>query len=133
MPPYVALSVFIAICASYTALNLAIQTTAALGRTRTLWLTGGIFSMGLGIWAMHYIGMLAFYLPVPVDYDLPTVLASLCAAFVASGVVLYIISRPRLSFGSLALGSLLMASGIFAMHYIGMAAMRLPAILHYNL
>lgn len=132
-PALVALSILLAVCASYTALDLAIRTTAALGRTRALWLAGGAISMGTGIWAMHYIGMLSFYLPVPVAYDLPTVLASLLAAFTASGIALYVISRPRLGFGNLVAGSLAMASGICAMHYIGMAAMRLPATLHYNL
>lgn len=129
----VALSVLIAICASYTALNLAIQTTAARGRTRAWWLFGGAFAMGLGIWAMHYVAMLAFYLPVAVAYHLPTVLVSLGAACAASGIALYVISRPHLGWGSLVLGSLLMACGICAMHYIGMAAMRLPATLHYDL
>lgn len=128
----VALSVFVAICASYTALNLAVQTTAARGRARLLWLSGGACSMGMGIWAMHYVAMLAFYLPVSVAYHLPTVLASLLAAFVASGVALYVVSRPHLRVGSLVLGSLLMASGICAMHYTGMAAMRLPATINYN-
>src|SRR6185437_11428651 len=96
----VALSVFVAICASYTALNLAVQTTAARGRARLLWLSGGACSMGMGIWAMHYVAMLAFYLPVSVAYHLPTVLASLLAAFVASGVALYVVSRPHLRVGS---------------------------------
>lgn len=131
-PALVALSILIAICASYTALNLATQTTAAAGRVRAAWLTGGAFSLGLGIWAMHYIGMLAFRLPVPVVYDLPIVLWSLFAACLASGVALYIVSRPRLNINNVIFGSLLMAVGICAMHYLGMAAMRLPASLHYN-
>src|SRR2546422_7166281 len=76
----VVLSVVIAIFASYAALDLAGRTTAASGRTRLAWLVGGATAMGVGIWSMHYIGMLAFSLLVPVLYDWPTVLLSLLAA-----------------------------------------------------
>src|SRR5579863_7855290 len=69
----VALSVAIAILASYTALDLAGRVTAASGWLRQIWLAGGAAAMGFGIWSMHYIGMLAFRLPVPVAYDWPTV------------------------------------------------------------
>ena len=88
--------------------------------------------MGLGIWAMHYIGMLAFSMPIPVLYDLPTVGLSLLAAIIASGIALHILSRPELRWPQQVLGSLTMGSGIAAMHYIGMAAMRMPARIHYN-
>ena len=73
----VALSVFIAIISSYAALDLAGRVTSARGRSRYFWLTGGAIAMGTGIWSMHYIGMLAFHLPLPVQYDWPTVLLSL--------------------------------------------------------
>ena len=75
----VALSVLIAICAAYAALDLGGRTTAAKGQMRSAWLVGGATAMGLGIWSMHYIGMLAFTLPVPVFYDWPTVLISFLA------------------------------------------------------
>src|SRR5271155_3078521 len=88
----VAPSVLIAILASYAALDLAGRVTAARGRARSIWLTGGAGAMGLGIWSMHYIGMLAFSLPVPVLYDWPTVVLSLLAAILASAVALYVAS-----------------------------------------
>ena len=72
----VTLSVFIAILAAGAALDLAGRVTSARGVARRAWLGGGAFAMGTGIWYMHYIGMLAFHLPVPVLYDWPTVLAS---------------------------------------------------------
>ena len=72
----VALSVVIAICASYAALDLAGRVTAARGNSRMAWLVGGATAMGVGIWSMHYIGMLAFSLPIPVFYDWPMVLLS---------------------------------------------------------
>src|ERR1700745_2970341 len=90
----VARSVLIAIVASYAALDLAGRVTAARGRIRLAWLSGGAIAMGLGIWAMHFKGMLAFRLPVPVEYHWPTVLASLLVAVLASAVALYLASRP---------------------------------------
>ena len=89
----VALSVLIAMCASYVALDLAGRTTAATGRARLWWLGGGAVAMGFGIWSMHYIGMAAFHLPVPIFYDLPVVLLSLVAAILAAGVALFLVSR----------------------------------------
>jgi two-component system sensor histidine kinase/response regulator len=131
-PALVALSVVIAAAASYVALDLAGRTTAARGRMRPIWLIGGAASMGLGIWSMHYIGMLAFTLPVEVLYDLPTVLLSLLAAVFASGVALLVVSRPQLGPAGALTGSLAMGGGIAAMHYIGMEAMRLPAMCHWD-
>ncbi len=128
----VALSVLIAICASYAALDLAGRVTAARGRVRLLWLIGGATSMGLGIWSMHYIGMLAFSLPVPVSYDWPTVLLSLFAAILAAAVALYAVSRKFMGQWRAVAGSIVMGAGIAAMHYIGMEAMRSAAMCRYD-
>jgi PAS domain S-box-containing protein len=128
----VALSVSIAIVASYTALDLAGRVTAARGRIRAVWLLGGAIAMGTGIWSMHYIGMLAFILPVPVAYHWPTVLLSLFAAILASAIALYVVSRQRMDAFRAFAGSVLMGAGIASMHYIGMAAMRLPAMCHFD-
>ncbi len=76
-PRLVILSFVAAVMASYTALDLAGRVTASTGRTRMLWLVGGAASMGLGIWSMHFIAMLAFRLPMPMPYHVPTVLLSL--------------------------------------------------------
>jgi len=128
----VALSVLIAIFASYAALDIAGRVTAAVGSTRAVWLLGGAGAMGTGIWSTHYIGMLAFILPIPVAYHWPTVLLSLFAAILASLVALGVVSRQKMgSFRALA-GSVLMGAGIASMHYIGMAAMRLPAECQFN-
>lgn len=130
----VALSVVIAVVASYTALGLSARATAAAakGRVRTLWVSGGAFAMGLGIWSMHYIGMLAWSLPVAVHYHWPTVLLSFFAAVFAAGMALYVVSRPILTPVTSIVGGVLMGIGISAMHYIGMEAMRLPAMCHYS-
>ena len=128
----VALSVVIAVFAAYAALDLAGRVTASQKRARRFWLTGGATSMGLGIWSMHYVGMLAFRMPMKMYYHPPTVLLSLLAAIAASAVALYTVSRKQMSTGQLVVGSLFMGAGIAAMHYIGMAAMRVQARIQYN-
>ena len=128
----VALSVLIAMFASYAALDLASRVTAAGGWTRALWVLGGACAMGTGIWSMHYIGMLAFILPIPVAYHWPTVLLSLFAAILASAIALYVVSRQKMGASQAVAGSVLMGAGIAGMHYIGMAAMRLPAVCQFN-
>ena len=128
----VALSVFIAVLASYAALDLAGRLTSARGAMRHVWLTGGAIAMGTGIWSMHYIGMLAFRLPIPVEYDWATVLVSLVAAILASGVALVVVSRTHMRLAHALVGSLFMGGGIATMHYTGMAAMRLDAICEYS-
>ena len=128
----VALSVLIAILAAFAALDLAGRVTTARGNARRMWLSGGAVAMGIGIWAMHYIGMEAFHLPIPVMYDWPTVLVSLIAAILASGVALYTVSRKTMSRMRRFAGGVFMGVGIAAMHYIGMEAMRLPAMCMYS-
>jgi len=128
----VALSVLIAMFASYAALDLAARVTAAAGWTRAVWLLGGAGAMGTGIWSMHYIGMLAFVLPIPVAFHWPTVLMSLFAAILASVIALHVVSRQNMSVSRAVAGSVLMGAGIASMHYIGMAAIRLPAISQFN-
>ena len=128
----VALSVLISMFASYAALALAGRVAAAGGWTRTVWLLGGAGAMGTGIWSMHYIGMLAFILPVPVAYHWPTVLVSLIAAILASVIALHFVSRQKMGAYRVVAGSVLMGAGISGMHYIGMAAMRLPAMCQFD-
>jgi two-component system sensor histidine kinase/response regulator len=128
----VALSILIAMLASYAALDLGGRVTAARGWARRIWLTGGSATMGLGIWAMHYIGMLAWNLPAGVFYDWPTVLLSLLAAMLASGIALFVVSRQAMGPFRMCVGGLFMGIGIASMHYIGMEAMRLPAMCHYS-
>jgi PAS domain S-box-containing protein len=128
----VALSVVIAICASYIAIDLSGRVTANHGRARLAWLLGGAFALGSGIWSMHYTGMLAFRLPIPVYYHVPTVILSLLAAVLGSLIALFVVSRRHVTPLGLAIGSLLMGAGIATMHFTGMAAMRLAAMHHYR-
>ncbi len=128
----VALSVVIAILAAYAALDLAGRVTSAGGKARFFWLSGGAVAMGTGIWSMHYIGMLAFRLPIPVLYDWPTVLLSLLAAILASAIALFVVSRKHMGLMRASIGSIFMGGGIATMHYTGMAAMRLSAMCHWS-
>ena len=128
----VANSVLIAVAASYVALDLAGRVTAAKAQARLAWLGGGATAMGIGIWAMHVTGMLAFHLPVRVAYHWPTLLASLLVAIFASWVALYVASRPNMGWRQALTGSAFMAGGIVGLHYVSMAAMRLPAITRYS-
>jgi PAS domain S-box-containing protein len=128
----VARSVLIAIVASYAALDLTGRVTAARGRLRMAWLSGGTTAMGIGIWEMHFKGMMAFRLPVPVKYDWPTILAALVVAILASAVGLYLASRRKMGWVESMIGSLFMGAGIAGLHYLCMAAMRLPAVTRYS-
>jgi len=126
--PLVALSVFISIFAAYAALDFAGRVTTTLGFLRFAWLCVSATVMGVGICAVNYVGMEAFRLPVPVLYDWPTVLLSLLSAILASGVAFYLVANPSLGLHRRLIGSVVMGLGIAAAHYIGVAAMRLPAM-----
>src|SRR5437870_2230950 len=108
----VTLSVLIAMFAAYAALDLASRVTAAGGWARVAWLLGGAGAMGTGIWSMHYIGMLAFVLPIPVAYHWPTVLLSLLAAILASVIALYVVSRQQMGAFRALTGSVLMGAAL---------------------
>lgn len=127
------LSIAIAILASYTTLDLAGRITVAQGKGKWGWLLSGATAMGIGIWAMHFIGMLAFYLPIAVTYDFGQVLISIIPAIAASGLALFLVSRPTLDWLSLITGSLLMGGGIASMHYLGMMAMQMDGMMNYRL
>jgi diguanylate cyclase len=127
----VLLSVVVAIFASYTALDLSSRITASRGLSARLWLIGGAFSMGVGIWSMHFIGMLAFSLPIPMSYDVPVTLLSLLIAVVVSCFALHTVTRSTVSNTNLLVGGALMGLGISAMHYTGMAAMQMSPPIRY--
>lgn len=129
----VAVSWFVAVLASYTALDMAGRIATARGRTVYWWLAGGATAMGLGIWSMHFVGMLAFRLPIPLGYDLPITLASLMLAIALSAFALWLVGQSRLPLPRLGGGAVLMGLGVASMHYTGMAAMRMSPGIHYDL
>jgi signal transduction histidine kinase/CheY-like chemotaxis protein len=129
--PLVLVSIFVAIVASYAALSLAGRVSESRGRAMLVWIVGGAIAMGSGIWAMHFVGMLAFRLPIPIAFDLSLTVASLLLPIAASGLVLWQVSRAELGWKRLGVSAVLMGIGINAMHYTGMAAMRMePGIVY---
>ena len=126
------LSVIVAILVSYTALRLTERVAGAERRAGRLWLLGGAVSMGIGIWSMHFIGMLAFSAPVQLRYNVLVTLASLLIAILTSGFALSISSRSALSLPRLAASSVLMGAGICGMHYTGMAAIQITPVIRYR-
>jgi diguanylate cyclase (GGDEF)-like protein/PAS domain S-box-containing protein len=128
----VALSIVLSVVASYAVLDLAGRTTSAHGWARVLWMSSGAVAMGMGIWATHYVGMIALSMPMPLAYHLPTVVLSLLAGIAASGVALFVVSQSKMTLLYEIFGSIVMGSGIAAMHYIGMAAMRCAAVIVYD-
>src|SRR3712207_4406631 len=129
----VALSVLIATAASYTALDLAGRIRASSGWACHAWLATSAVAMGGGIWSMHFVAMLAFSMPgMEVDYDLPLTVLSLVVAVLVTGAGFYAVSRRDATPKVLAFSGLFVGLGIVAMHYTGMAAMRMGAALSYD-
>jgi diguanylate cyclase len=128
----VLISLVVAILASYTALNLALRIRRVSGLAARAWLLGGGFAMGIGIWAMHFVGMLALSLPIPIIYDLSVTLLSLVIAVAVSTFALHIASRERVTRQRLFTAGIAMGVGIFSMHYVGMAAIEITPPIRYD-
>ena len=131
-PALVLISLCVAILASYTALDLSGRIATANGRAAYLWIGGGALAMGFGVWSMHFIGMLALSLPIELGYDLGLTVWSLLVAILSSGFALWLVSQPRLPALQLLYGALIMGAGISAMHYSGMAALRMQPGIDYD-
>jgi diguanylate cyclase len=124
-------SLLMAVLASYTALDMAGRVAAAQGTAARWWLAGGSVAMGIGIWSMHFLGMLAFRLPIPMGYDPAITLFSLLIAIASSAFALWVVCQAGLSWLRLSFGALLLGAGVCAMHYSGMAAMRMTPEIQY--
>ncbi|HEX8906508.1 MAG TPA: ATP-binding protein [Longimicrobiaceae bacterium] len=120
----VAATVLIAVFATHAAFALAPRVHAAGGRFRAAWLAGGSLAVGLGIWAMHFVGMLALRLPVPVAYAAPTVILSALVPVLAAGLALVVVARERMALGVLLAAVVPVGAALGGMHLLGMAAMR---------
>jgi PAS domain S-box-containing protein len=130
----VATSVAIAVLAAFVALSISSRIAAGTTRwARYAWASAGAISMGGGIWSMHFVGMLAFSLPCGISYDPIGTVLSMLPGILASGIALGAISKPdNPGLTRLSVSAVLMGTGIGAMHYSGMAAMRPEALLRYN-
>jgi NO-binding membrane sensor protein with MHYT domain len=133
-PLLVALSYVISVLGSYTALQLAIAIPQARSWTTVLgWVSGAAVALGGGaIWSMHFIGMNAADMGVPVAYDAKLTLASLAIGILASGIGLYVVGRGEGGAFKLLAGGTMTGLGVALMHYTGMAAMIMPAEITYD-
>ena len=128
----VMLSIVVSILAAYAARHLTDLVRETRSSTWLVWLVGGAVVDGIGTWSMHYTGMLAFILPVPVQYDWPTVLLSLAVSTVGSAAALVVVSYGNAQWPQAVAASILLGGvGISGMHYTAMAAMRVPATQHH--
>ena len=132
-PALVALSIAIAVFASYTALDLGGRVRGAANNIRWAWVTLASFAMGGGIWAMHFVGMLAFEMGMPAAYDIGITVLSLLIAIAATGAAFAWVSRKGAGTRDVLVSGPLMGVGVAGMHYTGMAAMRVPGNLAYSL
>ncbi|MCJ2066517.1 response regulator [Methylobacterium sp. J-088] len=132
-PALVALSIAIAVFASYTALDLGGRVRGAARGMRWAWVALASLAMGGGIWAMHFVGMLAFEMGMPAAYDLGITALSLLIAITATGAAFAWVTRRGAGTRDVLVGGPLMGIGVAGMHYTGMAAMRVPGNLAYSL
>ncbi len=136
MPEYnpwlVGLSIIVATLVSFTALRLAARVANSTASHARIWLGAGAVAMGIGIWSMHFIGMLAFSLPIRLAYGVPRTMESLAIAIVTSGFALKITSGRRLTCPRLMVAAATMGAGIAGMHYLGMAAIVISPAVGYD-
>ena len=129
---FVTLSVLVAVMGGYCTIELAERVTGSRSRTRLYWWIGGSIAMAIGTWSMHYVAMLAFCLPIPVQYDWPTAFLSYLASLFATLLGLFVVSRRKMGFVRALCASIFMGGGIVALHYVAMDSMRLKAMCHYS-
>jgi diguanylate cyclase len=128
----VVLSVAVAIVAGYLALDLAQRSAGVTGVMRRVWLGAGGVTIGLGIWSMHFIGMLALKMSMPVSYDLPLVALSMLVAIGGSVIALAVVTRPDAGLRGLLFAAGFLGLAIASMHYLGMASMEMEADVTWN-
>ncbi len=131
--PLVVLSVLIAIIGSFTTLDHAQRMRATSGRAAKLWMVAGSLALGTTIWSMHFVGMLAFYLPVPIAYDLTLTIFSILPAIAAALLCFWAqCCTTRISIKRILASGLLMGLCINVMHYTGMAALKVSLPVSYD-
>jgi diguanylate cyclase len=132
-PGLVVLSIFAAVLAAYIALDLVQRSTTAGAHARRVLIGAGGVTMGLGIWSMHFIGMLSWDMAMPASYEPVLVALSMLSAILGSGIALALVARARARALDLVAAATFMALAIAAMHYLGMASMEMDATIHWSL
>jgi PAS domain S-box-containing protein len=127
----VLVSILISMLGAYAALDLAERSNVARGSSLA-WTIGASAASAISTWSMHYVGMLAFHLPVAVLYHWPTALLSFVPGFLGAAAALTLVTRPKATPGTAWMGGLLLGAGIAILHYVSMASMRSSAMDHYS-
>ncbi len=130
--PLVLLSILVAVFSASAALEISNQLKGTNPNSAFKWIFTGSFILGLGIWSMHFIGMLAFHISVDVTYQVSMVMLSIIPAIISCGAAFYIVSRGKVSQKSLIIGAFFIGTGIISMHHIGMKAMQMEAVISYD-
>lgn len=128
----IALSLLVAMFGSFTALSHAQRMRESTGRASWYWLFSGSVTLGMAIWSMHFIGMLAFHLPIQLSYDLKLTLISILPAIAAALLGFYMLRSNKMKIFDIAIGGFVMGIGIASMHYIGMAALEMQPSIVYD-
>ncbi len=128
----VVLSIIVATIGAYVAVEIAQRVRGADRRRRTMWTCAGALALGLGIWSMHFVGMLALQLPILIWYDALILFASVVAALVGCVIAFIIFNRATVNWWLVTLASIFVGSAIAGVHYIGMASMRTSGQVTYD-
>ena len=128
----VILSLLVATIGAYVAIEIAQRVRSAEHRRRLFWTCGGALAMGLAIWSMHFVGMLALHLPIVVWYDALLTIGSVGAAVAGCAIAFIIFNRATVSGWLFAVASVFMGAAIAGMHYTGMAGMRMGGQIIYD-
>ena len=129
----VALSILIAILSSYVSLLISMRLPASgFNKTNIAWLLAGVTTLSSSVWSMHFVGMLAYELPITVNYDIQTTVISIIPALLASFVVVLTTQCSNLTNKTLLVRATLMGACIGAMHYIGMSGIRMEGYMLYD-
>ena len=128
----IVLSVLIAMFGSFTALSHAERMRESRGRQATAWMVAGGVTLGMAVWSMHFIGMIAFHLPVPIAYDSRLTFISVLPAIAAALLGFHLLRSPKLQLDKIVIGGFFMGIGITVMHYTGMAALKMQPAISYD-
>jgi NO-binding membrane sensor protein with MHYT domain len=130
----VLLSYVISVCGAFTALVLARESVKAQSQERLPWVAWSAVIMGgIGIWSMHFVGMMAWHTDMPVSYDIPFTMLSMLLAIVSTGIGFAIVGLGSRTIVAIVIAGVFMGGGVASMHYMGMAAMHMPATIAYNM
>lgn len=118
---------------SFTALSHAERMRESTGYQAIAWMVAGDVTLGMAVWSMHFIGMLAFQLPTPIAYDRLLTFLSVLPAIAAALLGFYLLRSPKLQLKKIVIGGFFMGIGITVMHYTGMAALKMQPAITYDL